>query len=183
MDTAVERHTVADLPQLIEEVAYIDTRVDELMNEVNRLKQRRWLLETRIIPTVLTENGQRECTMDDGTEIKVTDAVAGGIPIRDADKAAAAIRHLREIGHGDLVRNTITAMFAPGQDNMAKDLESRLLEMGVTFDKKEFVNPQTLLAWARRQLADGEIIDLETLGLSQQLHAKIKFKKGSNRVL
>ncbi len=54
----------------------------------------------------------------------------------------------------------------------------RLIEAGYTVEKKQAVHPQTLLAWARKELKEGNIIDLAVMGLQQVTIAKVKAPKG-----
>lgn len=160
-------------------VRQIDERLDELEKEVNALKIERWSLTTRTIPQLMLDNMQRDTTLEDGTKVVVSDDVQGGFP-KDDGKASDALRWLRENGHGDIIRNSVTALFVPGQDAQAKQVEEQLVKLGVTMERRQVVNHQTYLSWARKRLKEGEIIDLESLGLSQVTVAKIKFKKGDD---
>lgn len=154
----------------------INRRLEELEEEQNALKIERWRLVTGDIPAILIEYGQRDCTLQDGTEISVLDEVQGSFP-KDVQKAADALRYLRSNGYGDIIRNSVTGLFKNGQDALAADFEQQLLKTGITMERRQTVNHQTFLAWARRLLKEGEIIDLEKVGLSQVRTAKLKFKK------
>jgi len=166
------------LHDLVARKLFLDDRVALLEADLAEAKSERWRIVSQEIPRLMIEAGVREATTEDGVVISVGDEVLGSIP-KDPQRAAQALRWLRENGYGDLIKNQVTAVFARGEDDLADRYAQQLVQEGITVEKREAVHPQTLLAWARRELKDGNVIDLEELGLQQVTMAKVKQQKRS----
>lgn len=107
-----------------------------------------------ILPTMLTEAGVTELTLDGGWEVKVADDVRANIT---EENRTAAHAWLRENGQGSLVKTVITAKFGMGEDKKAQALYNTLAKKYESVDKKEAVHPSTLKSFVREVLA-GKVV-------------------------
>ena len=72
---------------------------------------------------------------------------------------------MRDNGHEDLIKNTITCDFGRGEDGNAKVLKETLTGSGVSYTDKTAVHPQTLKAFVREQVESGQNLPLDLLGV------------------
>ncbi len=114
------------------------------------------------IPEALAEAGLSEFKLADGTKVTVQQFYSASIP---KDKVDDAMQWLRDNGHGDLIKNTVSVAFGKGEDTLATDLKKYLGTNGNSYEDKTGVHPQTLRAFAREQIEAGQNLPLDTLGI------------------
>jgi hypothetical protein len=135
----------------------------EVEDEVARLtaaledatKRLRVVAETEL-PAALEQAGLASFALATGERIGIEEKVVASIT---KENAGAAHAWLRDEGHGDLIKVTVTAAFGRGMEPLA----TRLLELvrqqpwakKVKLDEKEGVHYQTLGAFVREQLKLG----------------------------
>jgi len=146
--------------------------VDQMEEDLKAAKQQLNLLNTSIIPDMMTEIGMEKVTQR-GWEIKVTDFVSGSLPKDDVRKALA-IRWLEENEAGELLKTALSVDFSRSQHNEALDLAGKIKDQGFAPKIDSTVHPQTLMAFARERIKSGEPIDTEVLGLYTGRVAKYK---------
>ena len=103
-----------------------------------------------------------ELKLTDGQKISVQTYYSASIP---KDKINDALDWLRDNGHGDLIKNTVSIDYGKGEDNVAADMKQKLREAGQSFTDKTGVHPQTLKAFAREQTESGKNLPLDLLGV------------------
>jgi len=138
-------------------------------------KSRLHQLRTIDIPEALAEAGiGSKLTLANGYEIEIVQIVSGSIPKKDPEKMDVAFGVLRQHGGGELIKNKLSCEFPKGDDAEAERITNRLKELGYEPQLGKSVHPQSLQAWAREKLRNGEEIPTETLGLYIGSLAKIK---------
>lgn len=151
----------------------LENRVAELEDELKRTKRSLDELSGETLPATLQEFGLSELTMADGSKVSVQTVVSANI---SKERQEAAHEWLRDHGHGDLIKNTVSVTFGRGEDEKAKDLLRMLDAQGHDPDQKEAVHPSTLKAFVKEQLERGEAIPSETFGIF--IGQKTVIKKG-----
>jgi hypothetical protein len=73
-----------------------------------------------------------------------------------------------------MIKTEVSVEFGKTEHNRAKDLAVKLAQDGYFVDEKEGIHAQTLLAFVREKLRNGEEVPLETLGLYAGRTAKVK---------
>ena len=116
-------------------------------------------------------DGLSEFKLADGTKVTVQQFYSASIP---KDKVDEAMQWLRDNGHGDLIKNTVSVAFGKGEDTLATDLKKYLGANGNSYEDKTGVHPQTLRAFAREQIEAGQNLPLDTLGIYIGLKTVIK---------
>lgn len=114
------------------------------------------------IPEALAEAGLSEFKLADGTKVTVQQFYSASIPKDNIDEAMS---WLRDNGHGDLIKNTVSVAFGRGEDESAAKLKEYLGTKGSSYEDKTGVHPQTLRAFAREQIEAGQNLPLDTLGI------------------
>lgn len=137
-------------------------RVEALEKELKLAKETLRSYTDEEIPAAMAEAGMTQLTLDNGVEIKVKDVIRGSIR---KDREQEAFEWLEESGNGDLIKHTIVVQFGRGEDEKARDVLDMLLEQGYQPSDTKKVHPQTLAAWAREQIEQGNEIPYELLGI------------------
>lgn len=154
------------------EAIELKVAVDQMEEDLKAAKQQLNLINTTVIPDMMAELGMEECTQN-GWQVKVNDFVSGSLP-KDEERRAKAVRWLEEHEAGDLLKTALSVNFSRSQHNEALDLFEELKEDGFAAALDSTVHPQTLMAFARERIKNGEPIDTEALGLYTGRVAKYK---------
>jgi len=124
----------------------------------DQLKQ----ISTTDIPEALAECGLLEFKTRDGYKVSVNPFYSASIP---KDKQDEAFKWLRDNGHGDLIKNTISVNFGRKEDAAAASFKARLTKEGTSYTDKVGVHPQTLRAFVREQVESGHNLPMDLLGI------------------
>lgn len=133
-------------------------------------------LKTKTAPELMAELKLLDFTLENGFKIKIEDFVAGSIP-KDEDKRKAALEELVAEGGQELIKTTITLNFSKSQHNEALDLAESLRASGHEPDVKEDVHAQSLCAFVRERLKNGEEVKPEVLGVFTGRTTKVEAPK------
>jgi len=160
------------LNEKLAEAIDLKMAVDQMEEDLKAAKQQLQLLNTSVIPDMMAELGMEEVTQR-GWKIKVSDFVSGSLP-KDEDRRKKAIEWLEQNEAGDLLKTALQVEFSRSQHNEALDLAGSISEQGYAAKLESTVHPQTLAAFARERIKNGEPIDTELLGLYTGRVAKYK---------
>lgn len=151
------------LNEKLGEAISLKETADQMEEDLKAAKQQLNLLNTQIIPDMMAELGMDEVTQR-GWKIKVGEFVSGSLP-KEEDRKASAIRWLEANDGGELLKTSLSVTFSRSQHNEALNLAGQIEEAGFAPQVESTVHPQTLAAFARERLKNGEPIDTEVLGL------------------
>jgi hypothetical protein len=159
-------------------VGALAKRAKELEKEIEDLdrvlaerkgQQRKLLEET--IPAMLQELGLSKFSMTDGSEITIKPFYSASIP---EEKRAQAFEWLREHGHDDIIKNTVSVRFGRNEDQLCETLLNQLREQNYPVEQAQKIEPQTLKAWVREQVERGNEFPTELFGVYVGQKATIK---------
>jgi len=166
--------TMQRMMRMAAEVIEAEETIESLEENLADLKRRLNHLKTVELPDLMAENGMSSFThSDSGRVIEVNDFVAGSLT-KKAEDRKAALDWLAANGAADMIKTEITVEFGKTEHNMAKDLFAKLKADGYFVDENEGIHAQTLLAFVREKMRNGEEVPLETLGLYAGRVAKVK---------
>ena len=149
-------------------------RVERLEAELKAAKAAlRRILDVEL-PELMDELGLEQVRTKDGAIVEVREVVDARIPRAKAEQALA---WLKEHGYGDLIKHEVVARFGAGDEARAELVREAAEQAGAAVQVKETVHPQTLKAWARERLAEGEVIPEDLFGLYIGRTVKIKEPK------
>jgi len=165
--------SIKKLSSACNELQELQERFELKEIELKNLKEKVRELEENKIPEIMTELGVSMIKLEDGSTVEVKPMISAKIPATRTDEA---YQWLRQKGHGDMIKNTVTASFNKGQDNLVSRLIQVCEENGFNYDKKEKVEPMTLKAFAREQIEDGKELPMDLFGVYVSNKTKITKK-------
>lgn len=160
------------LNEKLAEAIELKESVDQMEADLSAAKKSLHHLTTTIIPDMMAEIGMEECTQR-GWKIKVGEFVSGSLP-KDEAARAKAIKWLEEHDAGELLKTSVSVTFGRSQHDDAVQIAKRIEADGFAPSLESTVHPQTLQAFARERLKDGQPLDIETLGLYTGRVARFK---------
>lgn len=177
-DIANELSTVKDgdlgkVASLVRHQLSLELQVAQLEEQLKRTKRDLDEVSGQHLPEALQEYGLSELTMADGSKISVQTVISASI---SKERQPDAHDWLRDHGHADLIKNTVSVTFGRGQDETAKDIVRVLQSNGLDPEQKEAVHPSTLKAFVKEQIEKGSEIPSETFGI--YIGQKTVIKKG-----
>lgn len=163
---------LGELNALVRDLFDAETAVANLDADLKAAKARFQKLRTFTIPEKMAELGV-DALKFGGKTVSVEPFVSGSIP-SDPVRRAAAIAWLVENGASDLIKTEVAVSFGKSEHNSALSTAATLKEAGLEPAVSETVHSQSLCAFARERIKNGDPIDPETLGLFTGRVAKIK---------
>ena len=109
---------LSNVSDLASKIIQMENKVSFLEEELKSSKKQLLELTDQDLPAAMEEINMESFTLSDGSEVKIMPTYGGTIR---ADDRPQAHTWLRDNGYGDLVKNTISANFGMGEDNLAKD--------------------------------------------------------------
>jgi hypothetical protein len=124
-------------------------------------------LRSVTMPDAMAEAQQSKFTLDSGPYEGFTftsdDFVSGSFP-KDPEKREVAVKYLEELDATEMIRDELAISFAKSQHNEGMSLAEDLRQKGYEVEYDSTVNAQTLMAFVRERLRNGQEIDHEKLG-------------------
>lgn len=170
----IDTSRVSDLADKCNELLSLQKDVEAAEEKLKNLKAQEANLSEQVIPNIMSEIGMEKFTLTDGTEVKVSSFYSAKIPVAHTDEA---FKWLRENGHGDLIKNTVSLAFGVNQDNEAKDLVESLREKGHNVKQAAKVEPMTLKAFVKDEIQNGRSVPANLFGLYVGMKTKLKTKE------
>jgi hypothetical protein len=178
--TTVPSYDLSHLRKLAHDLENARIAAERLEEAAAAAKRSYEHLRRKVLPEAMLSLSLTEFTTDDGLRIVLDDFVAGSLPKEDSGKRQDAIEHLNEIGGADLLSKTITLRYPRSASNEASAVFGAIkdgrvfvldengkpvLKVTAEASMSEHVHPQTLCAFVRQLLRDGQRCDPERLGL------------------
>ena len=161
---------LSDVSELASKIIQAENKVKFLEEELKDTKKQLLELTDQDLPAAMEEINLESFTLYDGSEVRITPTYGGTIKVSDRPQAH---KWLRNNGYGDLVKNTVSASFGMGEDNVAADFYQSAIEKGLNVDKKEAVHPQTLKSWVKEMTENGSEFPSDLFGAFIGKKAKI----------
>ena len=163
--------TVAEIARKIrDEEEYISS----LESDLKKAKKGLLKLTDEDLPTMLTEIGLSSMKLDDGSEVSVKQTYGASILV---DNRPAAYEWLREKGYDDIIKNTVACQFGRGEDDKAASFKAFAEKEGHYAEQKTEIHPQTLRAFVKERVENGDDFPMELFGAYVGQRAVIKRSK------
>lgn len=162
---------------LAERMDRLELLIAEQSDRLKELAQERDAIATRHLPDALTAAKMLNFTLMDGREIGVEQEVYCGIT---KAKAAEAFAWLRSTNNDAIIKRVIAIRFGKGDDKRAAATHEKLKELlkgEVQITDQSAVHPQTLTAFVKECLREGEPIPEELFGIHKINRATIRSPK------
>lgn len=160
--------SVADLAKTIrEKEELLKTLEQQLKEEKKNLLK----LTDEEMPSLLAELGISSFELDDGSKIVVKQTYGASILV---DNRPKAYEWLREHGYDDIIKNTVLCQFGRGEDDMAAKFKDLATQQGLVPNQKEEIHPQTLRAFVKERVEEGDEFPMELFGAYVGQRATVK---------
>ena len=133
----------------------LERDIEQLDAELRAKKNLYVKVSQEDLPDAMAAMGMSAFTLSNGAAIAIKKGVDASI--RVADKPLA-YDWLRQNGHGAIIKNEFKVPFGAGQDEQAEQLDKFLQQIDADFNASISIHTQTLRAWARTQLEEGNPI-------------------------
>ena len=160
--------TVAGMAKAIRDK---EEHVKELEEKLKAEKKSLLKMTDEDLPTMLAEIGLTAMKLDDGSEVTVKPTYGASILV---DNKPKAFDWLREHGYDDIIKNTITCSFGRGEDDQAAAFKAVAEKEGYVPEQKTDIHAQTLRAFVRERVENGDEFPMELFGAYVGQRAIIK---------
>ena len=140
---------LADKCKILE---FTEEEIVQLEDQLKEKKEAARKLSEEDIPQFLAEKGLSSITLDNGTEVKITEEVRPGVKVADRPYVYS---WLRDNGYGDLIKSNVSVSFGMGEDSQAIKLKAAIQDLGMVGTEKEDVHYQTMKAFVTEQHKKG----------------------------
>jgi hypothetical protein len=158
--------------ELAKELLEAKARVDEADKALKEAQDRYRRIERDDLPTLMSEYGFAELKLTDGTVVTIVDDVEASI---SEQRREAAHAWLVENGFSCLIKSNLELKFNREEMDEARLLAEKIEDMtGRQVDISEKVHPQTLKAFIKEQMAEGNTVPFDIFGIFPFSRAKLK---------
>jgi len=140
---------LADKCKILE---FTEEEIVQLEDQLKEKKEAARKLSEEDIPQFLAEKGLSSITLDNGTEVKITEEVRPGVKVANRPYVYS---WLRDNGYGDLIKSNVSVSFGMGEDSQAMKLKAAIQDLGMVGSEKEDVHYQTMKAFVTEQHKKG----------------------------
>lgn len=166
----------------IKEALTLAALIEDLEGQLAAAKKSYYEIVNKTLPEMMMDIDTETMSVS-GYEVSLKQVVSGSLPSLDKhpERRKKAIAWLIDHDAGDLIKTDVEIQFTRSEHNQALSLAAELVEKG--FDPKVVsgVHAQTLCAWVRERLANGEPVDIETIGVNVMNVATIKEDKKAKK--
>ena len=148
-----------------------EERVAELELQLKQEKRELLKLTDEDLPTVFAEMGLSKLALDDGSTVEIKQTYGASIPVAERERA---YEWLRENGHDDIIKNTVGVEFGRGEDDKASAFRAFCEAEGYVPDQTTGIHPQTLRAFVRERVENGDSFPMDMFGAWVGQRATIK---------
>jgi len=123
------------------------------------------------MPAMLAEIGISSLSLDDGSQVEVKQTYGASILV---DNRPKAYEWLRDNGYDDIIKNTVLCQFGRGEDDQASAFAAFAQKQGYVPEQKTEIHPQTLRAFVKERVEEGDSFPMELFGAWVGQRAVIK---------
>lgn len=169
---AVGENALAQLAGLAQEQAEAEAEVARLEAELEKAKKVLRIVSEETLPGLMDELKLQQFTTTNGFRIEVKKTMRASIT---KEREERAFGWLEDNGHAALIKRQVVVQFGrkASENKLARAMLKRLDRVGRDAAYKRKVEPATLAAFLREQMANGREIPLELFGAFEQRSTKI----------
>ena len=146
----VDDTSLKALADKCKQLEFAEQEVAELEDSLKEKKEAARKLSEEDIPLFLAEKGLSSITLDNGTEVKISEEIRPGVKVADRPFCYAWLRD-----NGDIIKNNVSVSFGMGEDSQALKLKAAIQDLGMVGAEKEDVHYQTMKAFVTEQHKKG----------------------------
>ena len=161
-DTKIKIKDLADIGSLGSQLTDLEQKIEIEEQKLKHLKADYKKLSEETIPDKLREVGISEFKLLDGTKLSIQPYYSARITPENKE---VCFNWLESNGLGDVIKNTVSANFGRGEDEVAQELMAQLEKDGHTLTQKKWVEPMTWKALVREQVEQGNDLPLDAFNV------------------
>ena len=172
----VKDNALAQIKATAEQQERAEIKVEKSEEQLKLDKKELTRIAEKIFPELLHALEMTEDITIGGLRIQLAEKLRGSIPVVHRDEA---LKWLDKEGHGHIIKRQIIIEFSKDEEKWAakfmRDCDKRKKQLNMVV--KRTVHPQTLQAWSREMLGDGEDFPMELFGIFLQTFTKVSRPK------
>ena len=165
--------SVEQITSLARSLLDAEDKVSDLELKVKVAKEQARILREETIPMCMQELGVNALTLTTGEKLTVKEDVYAQL---SAESKPGAFAWLEENNFGGLIKTEVSVSFGKGELDNANALIEKLRKEKFDPVLERNVHAQTLKAFLREQISNGEKVPLESFGARAVFVAQIKSK-------
>ena len=172
----LDNEDLSTLTGFAEAIIKQDAFVKELEEKLKEEKKRLLKMTDEDLPALMTEANSMEFTLLDGSKVTIKPQYGASIKV---DNRPAAYEWLREHGHDDIIKNTISCQFGRGEDDLASSFKAFAEKEGYVPTQTEKIEPMSLRGFVKERVENGDEFPMELFGAYVGQRAVITKAKGA----
>lgn len=154
-------NALATVSKLARAISAKTEEVQALDEQLKAAKKELLKLTDEELPASMAEVGLASFTLDDGSKIDVKPTYGATILVKNRP---AAYEWLRNNGHDDIIKNTVSCDFGRGEDDIASAFYALAQKEGHVPKQDTGIHPQTLKAFVRERVENGDEFPMDLFG-------------------
>ncbi len=146
--------------------------VEKTLEKYDLAKKEFVRISEKVFPNLLKSLEITEDITVGGLKVQLAEKLRGNIPERHR---VEALKWLNDQGHGDIIKRQIIIEFGKDEEKWAdkfmRDCNQRKKQLNMKV--KRTVHAQTLQAWCREMLSEGEVFPMELFGVYMQMFTAV----------
>ena len=163
-----------DLSELCARLLELQRQITRCEENIKELRSQERLLSENEIPNLMQQAGITSLKLMDGSSVSFKPEYYAKIPV---SKTNEAFDWLSFNGFGDLIKNQVSLTFGKSEDNVANSLVEDLKSKGHNVSQKKKVEPQTLKAFVKEAIQNGQNVPMDLFGVYISNKTTIKTKE------
>ena len=167
----VDQQGLTSVAALARQIRDKEETISRLEETLKKEKKTLLKLTDEEMPAMLAEIGISSFSLDDGSTVEVKQTYGASILM---DNRPAAYEWLRDNGYDDIIKNTVLCQFGRGEDDQASAFAAFAQQQGYVPEQKTEIHPQTLRAFVKERVEEGDAFPMELFGAWVGQRAVIK---------
>ena len=167
----VDQQGLTSVAALARQIRDKEERIQNLEEKLKDEKKSLLKLTDEEMPAMLAEIGISSFSLDDGSTVEVKQTYGASILM---DNRPAAYEWLRDNGYDDIIKNTVLCQFGRREDDQASAFAAFAQQQGYVPEQKTEIHPQTLRAFVKERVEEGDAFPMELFGAWVGQRAVIK---------
>ena len=167
----LDQQGLTSVAALARQIRDKEERISSLEKELKDEKKSLLKLTDEDMPAMLAEIGISSFSLDDGSQVEVKQTYGASILV---DNRPKAYEWLRDHGYDDIIKNTVLCQFGRGEDDLASSFAAFAQQQGYVPEQKTEIHPQTLRAFVKERVEEGDDFPMELFGAWVGQRAVIK---------
>ena len=157
----LDQQGLTSVAALARQIRDKEDRIKSLEGDLKAEKKSLLKLTDEDMPAMLAEIGISSFSLDDGSQVEVKQTYGVSILVDNRPKAH---EWLRDHGYDDIIKNTVLCQFGRGEDDLASSFTAFAQKQGYVPEQKTEIHPQTLRAFVKERVEEGDDFPMELFG-------------------